>query len=462
MNPITQENINVFEGYIKEMMEAYEATGIAVSIIEKNGSTIYENYFGTRNEEKNLPIDENTIFGLASITKSFTSLAIMQLYEKGIININEPVKKYIPEFTNKNQDTVLVWHLMTHSAGFYPQKRILVGDIAKELGLTEQDGDFAYNEKIAEEGIKLVAQRLDGEKEFTGKPGEYCSYSNDSFALLSDIIRRYGGEKSYGEYLNKHILAPLGMERSSCEFIKPRDGENTSLLYYIENDEKISTNDFYDNAFVLMGGGAMKSTIKDMKKYIAMYLNKGQGLNKESIVSENSVTDMTMPRIYFRRGTQYGYGLSMFDIGDMHITEHGGSLTGVSSHMMFSHELGAGVIVLCNTSGVPVSLIAKAAMLMAKGSFPVEEQTLTEVSWNEETLAKASGEYMGKEGQRIVISKEENKPSYIISGEKKEGIAVDSAAVMIKGKMNSTPLELLEREGTVWGVRFGGRIIPRV
>ena len=88
-----------------------------------------------------------------------------------------------------------------------------------------ETGDVAYNDAIASEGVRLVAQRLDEqtmESGLNGEPGEYLSYCNDGFGLLSDVIRRYGKEPSYGDYLVRHILKPLGMERSFCDFVTLR------------------------------------------------------------------------------------------------------------------------------------------------------------------------------------------------------------------------------------------------
>ena len=121
MNRINRTNQALFEELVKQIRIQGEAAGIAVAIIDKNGETQYEKYFGCRDTEKQLPIDGDTIFGLASVTKSFVALAIMQLYERGLLDLEDPVSKFIPEFTNKNQETVRIHHLLSHSGGFYPE-----------------------------------------------------------------------------------------------------------------------------------------------------------------------------------------------------------------------------------------------------------------------------------------------------------------------------------------------------
>lgn len=108
MNKITNASRFLFEELVSRIQERSNAVGIAVAIVDRNGNTQYEKFFGYRDQEKKLPIDEDTIFGLASVTKSFVALSIMQLVEAGKVNLDDPVSKYIPEFTNRNQKPVMV------------------------------------------------------------------------------------------------------------------------------------------------------------------------------------------------------------------------------------------------------------------------------------------------------------------------------------------------------------------
>src|SRR5665647_411493 len=98
-----------FEQMVRDFMVAYQAVGTAVAVVNKKGETIYRQFFGYRDQEKQLPLDENTIFGLASITKSFTALSIMQLVEKGILVLYAPVNRYLPDFVS-----VSYTHLRAH------------------------------------------------------------------------------------------------------------------------------------------------------------------------------------------------------------------------------------------------------------------------------------------------------------------------------------------------------------
>ena len=144
MNKITNASRFLFEELVSRIQERSNAVGIAVAIVDRNGNTQYEKFFGYRDQERKLPIDEDTIFGLASVTKSFVALSIMQLVEAGKVDLDDPVSKYIPEFTNRNQKPIKLWHFLCHTAGFYPMHRTIINEIAQKAGLDENETSKRY------------------------------------------------------------------------------------------------------------------------------------------------------------------------------------------------------------------------------------------------------------------------------------------------------------------------------
>ncbi len=453
-----------FEQFVSAIMKQYGAAGMAVSVIDKE-NTLYQKFFGYRDDENKLAIDENTVFGLASITKSFTCLAIMQLASKGMIDIDAPVSDYVPEFTGKNQKGLKVYQLMSHSGGFFPLKRIQAIDVAKEMGLYDPAGeDITYSEALAQKGIELVAARLDEQTRLIGKPGELMSYSNDSYGLLADIVRKYGGEKSYSAYVQKNILQPLSMTRSCLEFEKPAKDQNSAQLYIHRNGIREVSRNFYDNAFVLMGGGAMKSTIKDMKNYLRMYISEGYTPSGGRILDEYSIREMTKPRQAFRYQQLYGYGLSTKCSDDVTVIEHGGSLTGVSTNFSWSPQLGIGILVFCNTSDVPVIAVANAAMRWFNGRKPVaDKDRWTDTPWTQEVINAACGQYVSGEGMIVDIFKRENGVGMLQNGQEVSVRMVESNVLSVAAPLIEYDLILCaDAQGKVFGIRYKSRIIPKV
>ena len=416
-----------------------------------------------------MPIDEDTIFGLASVTKSFVALSIMQLVEAGKVDLDDPVSKYIPEFTNRNQKPIKVWHFLCHTAGFYPMHRTIINEIAQKAGLDENEtGDFAFCEKIALEGTKAVAELLDAQTKenggLIGDPGNYMSYCNDGFGLLSEIVRRVGGENSFAEYVKKHILEPLHMERSSGEYVRPAADANAAILYKMQKGVMTSGRDYHDNAFSLGGAGSLKSTLADMKKYICMYLNYGKGIDGTRILSQEGVRTMCRPRIDYRPDSHYCFGLAQKKLDDLTVMEHGGSLPGVSSNLSWSYDAGVGVMVLCNTSGVPVSTIADAAMRMYHGRNPIEDRFVyQETEWDAEKRKAMCGTFRSDEDNNITIFEKDGNLAV------KEGetllrfVPVQEFLGIVRNPDKDGYVRFFENEnGEIFAIGYGGRMLPRV
>lgn len=454
-------------------MTSYDAAGTAVSIFGRD-RTYYEAFFGWRDAKRRLEIAPDTLFGMASLTKSVTCVALLQLVERGLVDLQGLVSDYIPEFTGRNQKGVRVAHLLSHSAGFFPEKRILARDVAERLGVlgtaeasaAPRSPDIAYSDALAEEGVRLVAGRLDARTRHIGRPGERMSYSNDGYGLISDIVRRYGGEPSFAHYVVRHILEPLEMHRSTLEFEKPRCDENCTHLYIHRNGpdgpREDMGRDFYDNAFVLMGGGALRSTIGDMKRYVRMLLGEGTGENGARILGRYYVREMQKPVQFYRFQQYYGYGLSTRFMDDLTVVGHGGGMTGISNMMLFSPELEAGVLVFCNTSNVPVSEIAAAAMRLLNGRAPVRQPEYTETAWSAETVEDACGTYRSDEGTLLEIYRKDAGIGLRLDGAEQSIRIVGREMLLILAPHTASDLILCrDAENAVMGVRHGGRIVPR-
>ncbi len=470
MNHIPQNFKKQFEQMVYDVMTYSKAVGLAAGIVNKQGKVLYEGFFGYQNNEQKTPVNRNTVFGLASITKSFTTLAILQLIEKKCIKLHDPVSNYISSFTSSNRPyPVEIYHLLSHSGGYFPLPRILLDTVAAQLNIKEsKDSDFAYLESLAKEGVKQVAERLDKQTNFIGKPGERFSYCNDGFALLCDIVRTQGDCNSYAEYLEKHILSPLRMDRSGCSFIKPAEDNNASILYTKNEDGTITGNrNYHTDAFVLHGGGGMKSTLSDMEKYICMYLNSGKTTSNTYIISAESIYEMEKPRQYAAPGVEYCFGLEQFQGDIFPIHGHGGSLPGVSSNFMWSDDREFGIVILCNTMDIPVEFLAKAAINICMGKKAVNPASVPIYSWNHEWLENISGTYTSGEGDSFTLSEEKDdfnnlEPAMTINGKSVclHPISINKGVVV--KKFGATYLEFLcNQKGKVWGAQYGSRVFPK-
>ena len=465
MCPFSAQRTAQFDALIHSIMKAGQAAGLAAAVTDRQGHILFAKYYGLRDAEKNLPIDGDTIFGVASITKSFTALSILQLAEKGLLHLEDPISRYIPEYADPDPgEPVRIWHLLCHSGGFYPQKRILMQDVARELGFDPaRDGDYAFDPAIEDRGTRLVARRMTAQTDRIDLPGRAMSYFNDGFALLSHIIYQVSGERSFADYVKTHICAPLGMTRSSSEFLAPARDPNAAAIY-VKGPEGRTTSDNLDNAFVLNGGGAMKSTLHDMTRYVAMYLGEGQFAGGSRVAAASSVREMIKPRQTNGYGSYYGFGLMVTPCGGYTLVRHGGSLPGVSSHMAWSYEKELGVVILCNTEGVAVSAAAEALMRLAVGEDPeICLPAYDDRPWDDALLTSACGRYASDEGAGFAIEAENGRPVVVEEGRRSPLMTIGSRYAVRRGPFGDVNFELLSDETRgVYAMRQGSRIVKKV
>lgn len=455
----TPGNISLFENYINEIMQIGEAAGLAVSVFNSDGTVLYEKCFGLRDSKKQLPMTDDTVMGIASMSKSFTALSIMQLCERGIIDIEKPVKAYIPEFENPE---ICIKHLLSHTAGFYPLYRKSCKTAAKEAGLAEGE-DILASAEAAACGLKELLADMNAVQEYTGRPGENFSYSNDGYALLSEIVRLCGGEKTYPEYLNKNILVPLGMAdtKSTLKY----SGEKVSVLYQREDSGEMSDRwTMEDDQSPHGGASGIRSTLKDMRKYVLMYLNYGKGLNGTRVLSEYGIREMMRPRAKASLGSYYGYGLYSQEMEGLAMWGHGGDQPGVAGMMNWSEESGVGVVVLCNTAQTASAAIAKKAIRLASGlPFNENEDCLQPVEWSDEQMDDVCGMYMTGEGTKVIINRAENQFLVEIDGAHTIGFPVNRYMIRVKA-MAEDMLTMVYRDenGKVFALGGGYRMLKKV
>lgn len=255
--------------YLKDLKEA----GIVGSsfVFLKDNKKIAEEYYGLANIEKNQAVDQNTIYHWASNTKPFTGIAIMQLRDRGLLKLDDPVTKYLPELRdvhNKfgSMDEITIRHLMTHSAGFrgstWPWDR---GQDWEPFEPTE------YSQLVA----------MFPFTEILFKPGSKFSYSNPGIIFLGRIIEKLTGD-DYEVYIDKNILKPLEMYQSYFDATPYHLLKYRSHSYYIR-DGKRTEGRFDANTGITVSNGGLNSPISDMVKYLNFLVGDPQ---KQAIYDE--------------------------------------------------------------------------------------------------------------------------------------------------------------------------------
>lgn len=401
-----------FETYAADILEKYKVPGFSLGVTD-NGVPAYEKGFGFRDREKERPLSPDTVFGIGSITKSFTAMAIMQLQEKGKLSVNDPVTKYLPFFKSPGGDGtehITIHHLLTNSSGLPPMPT-LFGALKRSMAHDPTFGDESdeqENPLDALEAIDTHAELMEAiansEIESLGEPGTEFSYSNEGFSLLGAIIEQISNE-SYETYVEKNILQPAGMHHSGFTYEDLGTHADIAVLYdmRIEEDEEIvfRSNNPWD-APAMRAAGFLKSTVNDMLTYTEIFQNDGK-VGDVAVLSPESVQAMTTPYIQSEPGTYYGYGLMIVpDFFGYKLIQHGGDIKGVTAQMNIIPELKLSAIALTNLAGVPSAKLLNAVCQGFMGK-PIDAShaNLQVIDLNPDRLTDYEGTYVSGEGTSI-------------------------------------------------------------
>ncbi len=350
----------VFEQFWQERKTPGLVFGVVI-----DGEIVLMKGYGVRERRANDPVTPDTVFRIASMTKSFTALAILKLRDEGKLSLDDPVAKWIPEFQRMRYPTrdsvpITIRHLLTHGAGF-PEDNPW-GD--RQLGVSDE----------------TLTRWLKAGIPFSTPPNTEFEYANYGFALLGRIVAKASG-MPYRDYLEKNILAPLGMRASTLEpSAVPRAVVATG--YRREGDSYAEEPSLPHGAFGAMGG--LLTSARDLGRYVAYMLSAFPARDDEDHgpVRRSSVREMQQPwrasgffagrpapdEPLFAIAGSYGYGLGVRrDCRFAHVVGHGGGLPGFGSYMGWLPEYGVGLFAMTNlTYAGPGSAVDQALDIFRK------------------------------------------------------------------------------------------------
>ena len=320
-----------------------------------DGKLMHTGNIGYSNISQKKLADSKSVFRIASMTKSFTAMAILKLRDEGKIKLDDLVYLYIPEMKGQEYLTtdaaeITIRNLLTHGAGF------------------PEDNPWG-DRQLAKTDDELIAMIKKGIS-FSNNPGLKYEYSNMGFAMLGYIIKKVSG-LSYETYITKNILEPLGMTHTYWEYSKVPANELAHGYRWL-NGQWVEQPLLHDGTYGAMGG--MITSIEDFGKYVSLHLSAWPPRNDEEKgpIKRSSLREMQFPwnlsilnaQYKYPGGracpivSAYGYGLrwikdceGRIDIG------HSGGLPGFGSNWKILPDYGIGIICFSNLTYAPASLI---------------------------------------------------------------------------------------------------------
>jgi len=339
-NTFSQITSSQVDELAERTLKAFDVPGIAVAIV-KDGKVIHSKGYGVKSIITNEKVDANTLFGIASNSKAFTTAALAILVDEGKIKWNDKVVQYIPDFKMYNDyvtQEFTIKDLLTHRSG--------LGLGAGDLMIWPDGSDFTTKEII--HNLRYLKPVSAFRTQF--------DYDNLLYAVAGEVIEKVSGQ-TWSDFIEVRIMKPLEMYNSAPSYVKLKDTSNI-VMPHVPTEGKLIVIPRYKSQ-TLDAAGGIYSSVNDMSKWMIMQLQKGKyGSEKQNILfSEKEQNEMwelqtiipsTTKPPYNTHFRGYGLGWFLSDVKGYKEVTHTGGLEGMVTEVTLFPELNLGIVVLTN------------------------------------------------------------------------------------------------------------------
>ncbi|MEP6829476.1 MAG: serine hydrolase domain-containing protein [Rhizomicrobium sp.] len=316
-----------------------------------------EFFFGDARGELHQKTDAQTAYNWASITKTMTAIAILQLRDHGKLSLDDPAVKYIPELRQAHDafgpiEAITIRMLLSHSAGFRNPTWPWDCDSAPDCSWVpfEPTHWAQVNAMLPFTNIAF-------------KPGSRWSYSNVGYVFLGQIIERLTGD-DYEAYVTKNILMPLGMTASYFD-VAPYYLESHVADSYLREGAKLSKQPYNFDSGITVSNSGLKAPLSDMRKYLRFLIGDAKNPMYEVVLKRSTLNeawtgvvptgDASQPATAYTGGPggavpMMGLGFFILDVGGHKYVFHDGDQAGFTAELMVAPDSHAGSIVMSNTT----------------------------------------------------------------------------------------------------------------
>ncbi len=467
-------NSRALDAHLTHWARKKNLAGVSACIAGPGGIEYVWNY-GFRDAAHAVRPDENTMYGVASMSKSITALCACILQCEGRLNLSDPVSDYVPGFRLPGQpkEAVTLRHLATHTSGLPPIEPLEWSIAMTSTDRSESDWLLAMRSS-APNKMETLEQLLDYiaacQYPMLGAPGEIMSYSNEGYAILSYAVDRAAG-MPLELFMHERIFAPLGMNRSildnKIEASRALSGGNITSLFEMQDGVRMCDDD-WSILPPFRGCAMVKSTARDMAIYYRMIASHGMHEGEQVIPRQaiellagqyHPLTDMNVMCCGINKREKAGHVFC----------EHSGGLHGVSTKGGLLLGEGYGFSVLCNQGNEDMDELMW-GMYNAVVGLPLGEshRWFNPVGRDFSAPEMIVGTYIAHEGIPSILKIEEKDGVYIRD---RDGVKADFAYCGGTRFLSYDPQadydqgvrhEFLIRDGRAWGVRVGTRVFMRM
>lgn len=327
---LTNVETSILDSLCNKYLEENNVPGMAIGVL-KNDKIIYSKGFGVKKIGSIDAVTTKTLFHMASVSKPFVSIAIMQLVEQKKIKLDDPAINHLPYFTlNDDRHTeITIRHLLLHTSG--------IPDIGPSKNY---DWDKPqYDEEALERFVKTLKN---WKLEF--KPGKKFRYSNTGYNVLGDVIAK-ASNQSFEDYMQLNILTPVDMKHSS--FLKKELAQDLICSPHVKDDGHVVVSEIYPYSRTHAPSGTLNSNIEDMLKFASTNLNAGK-YGQIEIFSAQSHKELTTPQVKRNKIIEYGLGWEIAPFRNTTRVEFSGRDVGFNTYLMMVPDSAFAIIILTN------------------------------------------------------------------------------------------------------------------
>ena len=330
MDPVERGSVDTL---IDELLAGHPTVGMSIGVVRSGGLDVLREH-GVADLRSRRPVSEETVFRIASITKTFTAIAVLQLWERGFVDLDAPVSRYLRSFTVafENGSPPTLRHLLTHTAG--------LRETAHPDGVVRPD----FGESVpAGRPLPSLADFYRGALQPVAEPGSRFVYTNHAPATLGQVVEDVTG-RSLADYLRENVFEPLGM--ADTDLVRsPEVASRLATGYEIRGR---GIRPAPDREMVTVGAAAAYSTPRDMARYLAALLRGGAGEHGR-VLQPESVTQMFAQQ-YSPDPRVPGMGLGFFRsrVAGHDVVGHQGTHPGFHSQISLVPDADVAVMLFTN------------------------------------------------------------------------------------------------------------------
>lgn len=345
------------ETFVDDWLVDANVPGASLAIV-RDDEVVYSGGFGSRDLETNAPATPETLYGVASCTKSFAALSILILEERGELSVDDPVTDHLDEVRLAGEDGPIRLHdLLSHSSGLpsIGTSRVLLYRLSgvEELGVPLGDEEDFY-------------RHLNGaQDEIAGPRGERFMYCNSGYNLVGAVVEAVSGTP-FDEFVSREILEPLGMDRSTFD-PESLDGEDAMTPYALRDGDPEPTP--FPHRPVSYPAGGLIAPVTELTRYLRAMANGGS-FDGVDLVSAESL-ERAHTGYMTRADSEYGYGWGRSELLGRTLIGHGGSLGVSSSYIGFTEDGEYAIAMGANTTTAPTPpTVAEGVLAILEGEDP--------------------------------------------------------------------------------------------